>query len=98
MAMMKLDILSGVPELKIATAYRINGKIVKDYPHSSYEFNQAQPVYETMKGWQEDITHARRWNDLPVNARRYLKRMEELMETPIKIVSVGSQRNQTIFL
>jgi adenylosuccinate synthase len=98
LAIMKLDILSGLPELKIATAYRINGKITKDYPHAIFEFSKAQPVYETWKGWKEDITHVRRWNQLPLNARRYLKRMEELMGTPIKIVSVGSKRNQTIFL
>ena len=98
LAIMKLDILSGLPELKIATAYRIGGKLTKDYPHAIFEFSKAQPVYETWKGWQEDITHVRRWSQLPSNARRYLKRIEELMETPIKIVSVGSKRNQTIFL
>ena len=98
LAIMKLDILSGLPELKIATAYRVNGKITKDYPHAIFEFSKAKPVYETWKGWQEDITNVRRWNQLPANARRYLKRIENLMETPIKIVSVGSKRNQTIFL
>jgi len=98
LAIMKLDILSGLPELKIATAYRVNGKITKDYPHAIFEFSKAQPVYETWKGWEEDITHVRRWSQLPANARRYLKRIEELMETPIKIVSIGSKRNQTIFL
>ncbi|OGX14221.1 MAG: adenylosuccinate synthase [Omnitrophica bacterium RIFOXYB12_FULL_50_7] len=98
LAIMKLDILSGLSELKIATAYRVGGKITKDYPHAIFEFSKAQPVYETWKGWQEDITHVRRWSQLPQNARRYLKRIEELMETPIKIVSVGSKRNQTIFL
>ena len=98
MAIMKLDILSGLPELKIATAYRINGKLTKDYPYSIEEFSKAKPVYETMKGWKEDVTTARKWKDLPVNARKYLKRLEELTETPIKIVSVGSQRHQTISL
>jgi adenylosuccinate synthase len=97
LAIMKLDILSGLPELKIATAYRVGGKITKDYPHAIFEFSKAQPIYETHKGWQEDITHVRRWSQLPVNARRYLKRIEALMETPIKILSVGSKRNQTIF-
>ncbi len=98
LAIMKLDVLSGLPELKIATAYRVGGKITKDYPHAIFEFSKAQPVYETMKGWQEDITHVRHWSRLPVNARRYLKRLEALMETPIKIISVGSKRNQTVFL
>jgi adenylosuccinate synthase len=71
---------------------------MKDYPHAIFEFSKAQPVYETHKGWNEDVTHVRRWSQLPVNARRYLKRIEELMETPIKIISVGSKRNQTVFL
>ncbi len=98
MAIMKLDVLSGLKELKIATAYKINGKTTRDYPHAINEFSAAKPVYETLKGWDEDITGCKKWNDLPVNARKYLKRLEQLTETPIKIVSVGSQRHQTIFL
>lgn len=98
LAVMKLDILSGLSEIKIATAYKIDGKLTQDYPHAIHEFSRAKPVYETMKGWQEDVTTARSWNDLPVNARRYLKRLETLTGTPIKIISVGSQRHQTIFL
>ncbi|HOW59270.1 MAG TPA: adenylosuccinate synthase [Candidatus Omnitrophota bacterium] len=98
MAIMKLDVLSGLKNLKIATAYRINGKITRDYPHAINEFSVAKPIYETMKGWNEDITGCKKWNDLPVNARKYLKRLETLTETPIKMVSVGSQRHQTIFL
>jgi adenylosuccinate synthase len=98
MAIMKLDVLSGMKELKIATAYKVNGKLTKDYPHAINEFSAAQPVYETLPGWDEDITECKKWNDLPANARKYLKRLEQLTETPIKIVSVGSQRHQTIFL
>ena len=98
MAVMKLDVLSGLPELKIATAYKVNGKITEDYPNAIFEFSKAKPVYETMKGWTEDVTKARKWSDLPVNARRYLKRLESLTGTPLKIISVGSQRHQTIFL
>ena len=98
MAVMKLDVLSGLPELKIATAYKVNGKTVQDYPNAIFEFSKAKPVYETMKGWAEDITKAKKWSDLPVNARRYLKRLETLTGTPLKIISVGSQRHQTIFL
>ncbi|HPW64811.1 MAG TPA: adenylosuccinate synthetase, partial [Candidatus Omnitrophota bacterium] len=98
MAIMKLDVLSGLKELKIATAYRVNGKVTRDYPHAINEFSAAKPIYETMKGWDEDITGCKKWSDLPVNARKYLKRLEQLTGTPIKIVSVGSQRHQTIFL
>lgn len=98
MAIMKLDILSGLEKLNIATAYRVNGKITPDYPHGALEFMEAKPVYEAVNGWDEDISHIRKWKDLPLNAKRYLKRIEALIEVPIKLVSVGSKRDQTILL
>ena len=98
MAVMKLDVLSGLPEIKIAVAYRLDGKTYRDFPPSSCDFDRCQPVYETMKGWNEDISEVRRLKDLPVNARKYLKRLEALMETPIRMVSVGSKRAQTMIL
>ncbi len=98
LAVMKLDVLSGLPEIKIATAYRYQGKLIKDYPHAHCALAGSQPVYETMPGWNEDITGVKRWKDFPAAARRYLKRLEDLLETPIKIVSVGSKREQTVFL
>ncbi len=98
MAVMKLDVLSGIPEIKIATAYRLGSTLCKNYPSGIHEFMKCKPVYETMKGWQEDLSNVRRWKDFPLNAKKYLKRLEALMETPIKIVSVGSKRNQTIVL
>jgi len=98
MAMMKLDVLSGLPEIKIAVAYKLGGKEFSDFPPSSCDFSRCQPVYETMKGWNEDLTGVRRWKQLPPNARKYLKRLESLMETPISVVSIGSKRSQTIFL
>ena len=58
----------------------------------------AQPIYEAVDGWKEDVTGARRWKDLPTNAKKYLKRIEDLIEVPIKLVSVGSKRDQTIIL
>ncbi len=98
MAVMKLDVLSGLPEVKVATAYQIKGKTVRDYPHATVELVQAKPIYETLQGWSEDISSVRRWHDFPPPAKRYLKRLEALLETPVKIVSVGSKREQTIFL
>lgn len=97
-AVMKLDVLSELSEIKIATAYRFQGKTLKEYPHSSYEFTRCEPVYETMKGWKEDLSNLRRWKDFPTAAKKYLKRLETLLETPIKIVSIGSKRSQTVFL
>jgi len=98
MAVMKLDVLSGLKEIKIAVAYRLDGKTYKDFPPSSCDFSRCVPVYETMKGWQEDLTAVKRWKDFPANAKKYLKRLETLLETPIKMVSVGSKRTQTVFL
>ena len=98
MAVMKLDILSGLKEIKVATAYRLNGKALDWYPTSAFDFERCKPVYETLPGWPEEIRAARRWNDLPVNARRYLKRLEAIIGVKIKIVSVGSKRHETIFL
>ncbi|HTL48883.1 MAG TPA: adenylosuccinate synthetase, partial [Verrucomicrobiae bacterium] len=79
-------------------AYRLDGKTYKDFPPSSCDFSRCVPVYETMKGWQEDLTAVKRWKDFPANAKKYLKRLETLLETPIKMVSVGSKRTQTVFL
>ncbi len=98
LAVMKLDVLSGLSEIKIARAYRIGSKIYRDYPSSTFDFSKCRPVYETLRGWQEDVSGIQRWKDLPERARCYLKRLEALLETPIKIVSVGSKRAQTIFL
>lgn len=98
LAVMKLDILSGLKEIKICTAYQLGGKKYEDYPASLDELERSKPVYEIMPGWKEDISTVGSWKDLPVNAKKYLKRLEVLLETPIKIVSVGSKRAQTIFL
>jgi adenylosuccinate synthase len=98
MAVMKLDVLSGLSEIKIGVAYKLGGKTIENYPTSTEEFMRCQPVYETMKGWQEDLSQVKSWKELPANAKKYLKRLEELFSTPIKIISVGSKRAQTIFL
>lgn len=98
LAVMKLDVLSGLKEIKICTSYKIGSRMVKDYPASLEELVRCTPVYETMKGWDDDLSHAKKWKDLPANAQKYLKRLEKLLETRIKIVSVGSKRSQTIFI
>ena len=90
--------MSGLDRLKIGIAYRFRSKIYRHYPAETQILEKCTPIYEEYPGWQEDISKVRRWKDLPRNAQRYLKRLEALMETPIKIVSVGSERNQTIFI
>lgn len=98
LAVTKLDVLSGLKEIKIATAYRFRGKTLKDYPNSIFELSHSRPVYKTVPGWMDDVSKARRWKDLPEKAKKYLKTLEDMLETPVRIISVGSERSQTIFV
>lgn len=98
LAVMKLDVLSGLERIKIGIAYRYRGKRLVNYPAETPILEKCRVVYEKHPGWAEDLSGIRRWKDLPANARAYLKRLEELVETPIKIISVGSERDETIFL
>jgi adenylosuccinate synthase len=95
-AVTKLDVLQGLGSLKICTGYAYKGKILNDFPASLKILEACKPVYETLPGWAEDISGAKEIKKLPVNVKNYLKRIEELTETPIHIVSVGAQRKQTI--
>ena len=96
LAVTKLDVLGGLETLKICTGYEYKGKILKDFPASLKILEACEPVYETLSGWTEDISGAKEMRDLPENVKNYLKRIEELTETPIHIISVGPERNQTI--
>ncbi len=93
---MLLDVLSGLDELKICTDYEINGERTIRFPSHVDDLRMAKPVYETLPGWQDDITGVRKLDDLPENARLYLDRIMELIGVPIELVSVGPERDQTI--
>ncbi len=93
----KLDILSGLPQVRLCVAYRIDGNVVADLPASGDLLARAEPVYETFDGWEEDLGAVRRAGDLPIAARRYVDALEELAGVPISIVSVGADRTATIF-
>lgn len=97
-ALTKIDVFDSFEEIKLCTAYkdRRDGKIYTSYPTDVYIHKYLEPVYETHKGWGTDITGVRSYADLPENARKYLERLEEVLETPISIVSVGPDREQTI--
>ena len=95
-AVTKLDVLDTLPELRIATAYRIDGETRSLFPACVRELERAEPVYETLPGWRTPTTGARAMGDLPANARAYLHRIEELAGTPIAMVSVGTRRSQVI--
>jgi adenylosuccinate synthase len=96
LAVTKLDVLGGLETLKICTAYEHRGKIVDDFPASLKVLGDCQPVYETLPGWSEDISGVKEMNKLPANVKNYLRRIEELTQTPIDLVSVGAERTQTI--
>ena len=92
----KLDVLDGLPELKICTGYLLDGKTIDLLPMGADEVVRCQPVFETMKGWSQSTVGAKRWDDLPAEARAYLHRVEEIVEIPIDIVSTGPERDETI--
>jgi adenylosuccinate synthase len=92
----KLDILAGLPRVPIAVAYRIDGKRSDEFPMTLAELSRAEPVYEELPGWDADLSGVRRFDDLPDAARRYVDRIEALVEVPIEVLSVGPGRDQTI--
>jgi adenylosuccinate synthase len=96
-AMMHLDTLSGLKELKICRAYKINGKEKTFFPANTDRLSQASAVYETVPGWDEEITGVNDFHDLPTNAQNYICRIEEEIGKPITIIGVGPKRSQTIF-
>ncbi len=98
LAITKLDVLSGQGNLKIATSYKANGKTFTAMPGNIRTTQKLEPVYEEIAGWQEDITAVRSLEDLPVSARDYLKRIEDLTGTAPCIVSVGPDRAETLLL
>ncbi|MBR0103751.1 MAG: adenylosuccinate synthase [Selenomonadaceae bacterium] len=98
MAVTRLDILDGFDEIKMCTAYKIGGEIINEIPASLKVLAKVEPVYETFAGWKTDISNVRRYEDLPINARRYLERMAEVTGIKLGIVSVGPNRDQTIVL
>jgi adenylosuccinate synthase len=95
LAVTKLDVLDGLPELKICTGYRLDGRVVNTLPYTP-DLDRVEPVYETWPGWQTPTRDARHWEELPDAARRYLRRIEELAGAPIALVSVGPERSQMI--
>jgi len=96
LAVMLLDVLGGLDELRICSAYEIDGRRVTQFPSQIGDLERAIPVYETLPGWQEELDNVRSERDLPTNARRYVDRIAELLDRPVSIVSVGPDRAQTI--
>jgi adenylosuccinate synthase len=98
LAITKLDVLDGLEYLKICTGYEYRGELLEHFPASLKVLAECKPVFETLPGWPEDISGIKKLADLPVNVRKYLDRIAELTQTPIDIISVGADRDQTIVL
>ena len=98
LAITKLDVLTGFPEVKIATAYRCGDRIYDEMPSDLETLEKCEAIYESMPGWTEKLDRARRWEDLPATARTYLERVAQLTGVKIVAVSVGADRDETIVL
>ena len=92
----KLDVLSGLNELKLNIAYEINGSEVTDFPRQQRVLYDGKPIYKTFKGWEEDISNTTSFEDLPNEAKEYIKFIEDFIKVPITFISVGPERNQNI--
>ncbi len=98
LSLMMLDVLSTLPEVKICTAYEIDGEKTTNFPCHPDDLRRATPIYETLPGWKEEITTARSLDDLPQNARNYVQRISQLLSRPVEVVSIGPDREQTIMV
>ncbi|SDD72068.1 Adenylosuccinate synthetase [Sphingomonas sp. YR710] len=97
-ALTKLDVLDGFDELKICTAYELDGKTYDYLPPHPQDQARATPVYETIEGWSESTAGARSWADLPAQAIKYIRRVEELIQCPVALVSTSPEREDTILV
>ncbi|ADG86908.1 adenylosuccinate synthetase [Thermobispora bispora] len=94
----KLDVLSGLERIPVCVAYDIDGVRHDEFPMTQTEFHHAKPIYEELPGWQEDISDAKSFEDLPPNAQAYVRTLEELTGAPISAIGVGPGRDQTLVL
>lgn len=95
-ALMLLDVLGDFDEIQICSGYKYNGEVTTNYPASLHVLEKCEAVYETVPGWKTDISAAKTYEELPVNAQKYIERIEVLTGVPVSIVSVGPRRDQTI--
>jgi adenylosuccinate synthase len=98
LALTKLDVLDGLPELRICTGYEIGGQRVRHLPAGQAAQAAAVPVYETMEGWSDSTRGARSWAQLPAQAIKYVRRIEELAEAPVTLLSTSPERDDTILV
>ena len=95
LAITKLDVLDDLDEVKICTAYKIDGEIYTDFPADTAALDRIEPIYESHPGWKQPTNTATCWDELPENAKKYLERVCELVNAKAGIISVGPKRAQT---
>ncbi|MBB4004034.1 MAG: adenylosuccinate synthase [Aurantimonas endophytica] len=98
LALTKLDVLDGLDEIKIVVGYRLDGAEIDYLPASLAEQRRIEPIYETLEGWKDTTAGARRWNDLPAQAVKYVRHIEELVEAPVTLLSTSPERDDTILV
>jgi Adenylosuccinate synthetase (EC 6.3.4.4) len=98
LALTKLDVLTGLEKIKVCRAYKLEGKEVSEFPASIHTLKNCEPVYEETDGWQEDLAGIKKYNDLPRNAKKYIKLLEKLTERKFILISVGFERGETIIV
>ncbi len=94
----KLDVLDGLHELKVCTGYRLDGEVLRRLPASAAAQARVEPVYETMEGWRDSTVGARSWADLPATAVKYVRRIEELVEAPLAMLSTSPERDDIVLV
>jgi len=92
----KLDVLTGFKEIPVCVAYEVDGVRYEEMPMTQTQFHHAKPIYETLPGWDEDISHAKTFEELPVNARKYVEYLEKISGAPMSAIGVGQHRDATI--
>ena len=92
----KLDVLTGWEKIPVCVAYEIDGKRIEEVPASQSDFHHAKPIYEYLDGWTEDISNCKKFEELPVNAQKYVKYLEQISGAPMSAIGVGPGRDQTI--
>ena len=97
LAITKMDVLDKLETIRVCTGYHYKDKLLREFPTDPHILQNCEPVYEDLPGWQSDTSSARSWEDLPKVARDYLQYLESITGAPVKIVSIGSKRSQTIF-
>ncbi len=97
-ALTKLDVLDGLDTLKVCTGYRIDGELIDSLPASTIRQSNVEPVYEDVPGWSESTRGARSWADLPATAVKYIRRIEELIQAPVHLLSTSPEREDTIMV